>query len=88
MKPCRSLSPPFMTSLPNPQRLLSPFVLSLSKYERTRQRSSKCLLGHRDSLLINSAFPIFPIRTLQIVFQSLPFDTLPSTGSGQAGRTD
>ncbi|MDR2507337.1 MAG: hypothetical protein LBD67_04990 [Candidatus Accumulibacter sp.] len=48
-----------MLSLPNHQRRLSPFVLSLSKYERAYQP-----------------------------FQSLPFDKLPSTGSGQAGRTD
>ncbi|MDR2507221.1 MAG: hypothetical protein LBD67_04405 [Candidatus Accumulibacter sp.] len=46
---------PFMLSLPNCRHHLSPFVLSLSKYER----------------------PLQP-------FQSLPFDKLPSTGSGRS----
>ncbi|MDR2507112.1 MAG: hypothetical protein LBD67_03825 [Candidatus Accumulibacter sp.] len=52
-----------MPSLLNHRQRISPFVLSLSKYERALCFSS---------------------LTLQIVFQSLLFDRLPSTGSGRS----
>ncbi|MDR2506456.1 MAG: hypothetical protein LBD67_00435 [Candidatus Accumulibacter sp.] len=48
-------------------------MLSLSKQERTLQAVK---------------YSFQPCFFLRIVFQSLPFDRLPSTGSGQAGRTD
>jgi hypothetical protein len=72
---------------------LSPFVLSLSKYERTRQCFPKISL-------IPLSFGTFK-KGVPGLFQSRPFDRLranglektlfdelPSTGSGQAGRTD
>ncbi|MDR2506745.1 MAG: hypothetical protein LBD67_01925 [Candidatus Accumulibacter sp.] len=64
-----------MPNLPNHRQHLSPFVLSLSKQERTLCLSKK---------LFNQLPSTNSRQESSWPFQSLPFDVLPSSSSGRS----